>query len=248
MSQLNTYFKIKLLRISRHRPHIIKFQARALLNLAALCKFMDHIYCNGPYSGGLHSLGQTQQDWLSPSGRVGVGLWRFALTVWEMSVMQTSVCKSMFPHPWQLCSEWRWHFDLIFNCLNSLLLLLTLSQWIMNSLVLPWEQDRRSGCSSLLLHGICCTREAPQCRGPPSGPVSPMTWKASLPIPGFYSRPVCCIPYLSLSELYKAASLILLFLGNCIIICCCGCCHSFYLFHKSKLVKEKWSYLLDPFR
>ena len=62
MSQLNTYFKIKLLRISRHRPHIIKLQARALLNLAALCKFMDHIYCNGPYSGGLHSLGQTQQD------------------------------------------------------------------------------------------------------------------------------------------------------------------------------------------
>lgn len=130
--------------------------------------------------------------------------------------MQNSVCKSMFPHTWQLCSEWRWHFDLIFNCLNSLTLAHSLA---MNSEFpcAPMRAGQKSGCSSLLLHGICCTWEAPQCRGPPSGPVLPMTWKASLPISGFYSRPVCCIPYLSLSELYKAVSLILLFLGNCII-------------------------------
>lgn len=139
MDELRAYLKIKLFRISRHWPQIIKLQARTLLSIAALCKSMGHIPFNGPHSV-LHSLGQTQQDWLRPSGGVRVGLCRFALTVWEMLVMQKSVCKSMFHTP-SVCKEYRWHFDLILNCLDSLLLLLSLTQWIMKSLVPSWDQD-----------------------------------------------------------------------------------------------------------
>lgn len=36
MGEQNTYFKIKLLRISKHWPQIIKLQARSLLKEAAL--------------------------------------------------------------------------------------------------------------------------------------------------------------------------------------------------------------------
>lgn len=57
----------------------------------------------------------------------------------------------------------------------------------------------RSSCSSLPLHGICCTWEAPQCREIPSGSRLLMAGKASLPILEFYSRSFVCTKLYSLS-------------------------------------------------
>lgn len=63
-----------------------------------------------------------------------------------------------------------------------------------------------SGCFPLLLHGTHCTWGAPQCRETSSGPVLPMTEKASLPIVRFFQLS------------HKATSFILAFLENCIMI------------------------------